>query len=315
MRYRQLGRSGLRVSCVSLGSWLTLGLTVDQSATNRLVARARELGVNLFDTADVYHRGEGEKALGAALAGHRRQQVVIATKCFFPMSDDPNDRGLSRKHVHESIDQSLVRLRTDYVDLYQCHRPDPDVPLEETAMAMDDLIRRGKVLYWGVSMWPAALIERAVRLCQEHGWHAPISNQPVYNLLEREIEAEVLPACEELGVGQIVFSPLAQGVLTGKYRAGRPPAPGTRAADARVNQFIGKWLTPERLASVERFAGIAKELGQPPAVVALAWCLQRGNVASVIAGATSPAQLEQNCLAAELDLDPPAVQRIEAAFA
>jgi aryl-alcohol dehydrogenase-like predicted oxidoreductase len=315
MRYRQLGRSGLRVSCVSLGSWLTLGLTVDQSATNRLVARARELGVNLFDTADVYHRGEGEKALGAALAGQRRQQVVIATKCFFPMSDDPNDRGLSRKHVHESIDQSLVRLRTDYVDLYQCHRPDPDVPLEETAMAMDDLIRRGKVLYWGVSMWPAALIERAVRLCQEHGWHAPISNQPVYNLLEREIEAEVLPACEELGVGQIVFSPLAQGVLTGKYRAGRPPAPGTRAGDARVNQFIGKWLTPERLASVERFAGIAKELGQPPAVVALAWCLQRGNVASVIAGATSPAQLEQNCLAAELDLDPPAVQRIEAVFA
>jgi aryl-alcohol dehydrogenase-like predicted oxidoreductase len=189
------------------------------------------------------------------------------------------------------------------------------VPLEETAMAMDDLIRRGKVLYWGVSMWPAALIERAMRLCQEHGWHAPISNQPVYNLLEREIEAEVLPACEELGVGQIVFSPLAQGVLTGKYRAGRPPAPGTRAADARVNQFIGKWLTPERLASVERFAGIAKELGQPPAVVALAWCLQRGNVASVIAGATSPAQLEQNCLAAELDLDPPAVQRIEAVFA
>ncbi|MCA8958826.1 MAG: aldo/keto reductase, partial [Planctomycetes bacterium] len=188
MLYRTLGDSGLRVSTVSLGSWLTIGNVVGQDATDALVGRALDLGINLLDTADVYNRGEGERALAGALRGRRRQNLVLASKCYFPMSDDVNDRGLSRKHIHESVDQSLARLGTDYLDLYQCHRPDPDVPLRETVMAMDDLIRRGKVLYWGVSEWPADRIVEAVQLARANGWHAPISNQPKYNLFDRGIE-------------------------------------------------------------------------------------------------------------------------------
>ncbi|MCC6670229.1 MAG: aldo/keto reductase family protein [Planctomycetes bacterium] len=311
MKYRTLGRSGLKVSAVSLGSWLTIGNTVDQAGTARLVQQAVELGINLLDTADVYNRGEAEIALGLAIRGLRRQHLVLASKCFFPMSEDPNDRGLSRKHVVESLHASLRRLGTEYLDLYQCHRPDPEVPLAETAMAMDDLIRQGKVLYWGVSRWSGAQIVAAVQLCRAEGWHAPIANQPAYNLLDRGIEDEVLPRCAEAGVGQIVYSPLAQGALTGKYRAGSPPPDDSRAANPRINQFLEAQLTPERLARVARFAELCRRHGLAPAQVALAFCLRRPEVASVIVGASRAEQLVENAAAAELVVPPELLAALE----
>ena len=204
MLYRHLGASGLRVSVVGLGSWLTIGNAIDQQATGKLIAAAFDHGVNLFDTADVYNHGEGERALGLAVRDLPRHRLVLATKCFFPMSDDPNDRGLSRKHVHESLHASLKRLGTDYVDLYQCHRFDPETPVLETARAMHDLIRAGHVLYWGTSQWPADRIAEVVELCRREHLHAPISNQPLYNLFERGIETAVLPTSARCGRGQIV---------------------------------------------------------------------------------------------------------------
>lgn len=302
MRYRRVGRSGLRVSTVGLGSWLTLGHTVSLTASERLVRGAVDLGVNLLDTADVYARGEAEATLGRAIEGLRREHLVLASKCFFPMSEDVNDRGLSRKHVMESLHGSLRRLGTDYLDLYQCHRPDAEVTLEETAMAMDDAIRAGKVLYWGVSCWPAHRIARVAQMCRERGLHPPISNQPPYNLLAREIEREVVPGCAEVGVGQVVYSPLAQGVLTGKYRRGQPPPAGSRATDERANMFLGNYLTEENLEKVETLVEIARRLGRTPGQVALAWCLRLSEVSSVLVGARDLAQLEENVAAADLDL-------------
>ncbi|MEZ5963623.1 MAG: aldo/keto reductase family protein [Planctomycetota bacterium] len=314
MQYRRLGHSGLKVSAVSLGSWLTLGNTVDQATTQRLVAAARELGINLLDTADVYARGEGEAALGRAIAGLRREHLVLASKCHFPMSDDINDRGLSRKHVFESVHASLRRLGVDYLDLYQCHRLDPETPIEETALAMTDLIRQGKVLYWGVSQWPAFAIVQATAFCRAHALPPPISNQPLYNLFDRGLEAEIMPVAAQCGLGQIVFSPLAQGALTGKYASDRTPDPSSRAGNAKVNQFIGRYLTPERLAQAQRLVELAQRHGLRPAPVALAWCLRRPEVASVIVGATNEAQLRDNVGAADLTLPADLVADLEQAF-
>ncbi|MCC6785799.1 MAG: aldo/keto reductase family protein [Planctomycetes bacterium] len=315
MQYRHLGSSGLRVSAVAFGTWLTAGNTLDLAATQRLVASAAELGINFFDTADVYARGAAEEALGAALKGRPRHTLVVATKCFFPMSDDPNDKGLSRKHVVESLHGSLRRLGLDYVDLFQCHRSDPDTPLEETCRAMDDLIRQGKTLYWGVSLWSAEQIERAVQLCRAEGWAPPISNQPCYNLLDRGIEAAVMPRAAALGVGQIVYSPLAQGVLSGKYRRGAAPPPGSRATDERANRFIGRYLgDPGAVDRTERFVRLAAELGLAPSRIALAFCLRRPEVASVIVGATSAAQLEENAAAAALALDAATLRALDEIF-
>ncbi|MBK8977512.1 MAG: aldo/keto reductase family protein [Planctomycetes bacterium] len=297
MEYRRLGDSGLKVSAIGLGSWLTLGNAVDGAETERIVSAAFEAGINLFDTADVYNRGEAERALGRAVGGLPRHRLVLATKCYFPMSDDPNDRGLSRKHVIESAHRSLRRLRTGYLDLYQCHRPDPDVPLAETCAAMDTLIRRGDVLYWGVSAWPGALIEEAVGLCRAHGWFAPISNQPCYNLLDRRIESEVLPASRRVGVGQLAYSPLAQGVLTGKYAAGAAAPAGSRAADPRFGHFVERFLDPALLQRVERFVGLAAARGIAPVGLALAFCLRLPDVASVLVGVRSADQLQQNLAA------------------
>jgi voltage-dependent potassium channel beta subunit len=313
MQYRRLGSSGLKVSAISLGSWLTIGNTVGQRESAALVRAAFEAGINLFDTADVYACGEGERALGEAIAGLRRESLVIASKCFFPMSDEVNDRGLSRKHVFESLHASLRRLRTDYLDLYQCHRPDPETPIAETAMAMDDLIRQGKVLYWGVSLWEPAQIAQAVQLCRAGGLHPPISNQPPYSLLERDIESRVMRTCSELGLSQIVFSPLAQGVLTGKYGRGEPGA-DTRAGDARINQFIGRHLTPANHARVAALVELARRLQARPAQVALAWCLRREEVSSVIIGARTVAQLEENLGALEVELGAGELRELEARF-
>ncbi len=312
--YRNVGRSGLKVSAVGLGSWLTIGNAIDAASTARLVAAAFERGVNLFDTADVYAQGEGEKALGEAIRGLPRHRLVVATKCFFPMSDDPNDRGLSRKHVHESIRASLQRLGTDYVDLYQCHRFDPDVPLLETARAMDDLIRRGLVLYWGTSQWPAERLEEVVATCAAEGLHAPISNQPLYNLFDRGIEKAVLPTSARLGIGQIVFSPLAQGVLTGKYRPGAPLPAESRAADPRSNQFVGRYMSDRHLALVHDLAALAQRHETSAGRLALAFCLRDPRVSSVLVGARDAAQLTENLAAADIVVDAEVLAELDRIF-
>lgn len=302
MNYRRLGRSGLKVSEVALGGWLTHGRTLEDGATTNIVRRAFELGINFFDTADVYHRGEAEKALAKAIQGIRRSDLVIATKCFFPMSDGPNDRGLSRKHITESCHASLRRLMVDYVDLYQFHRFDEETPVEETVMAVNDLIRQGKVLYWGVSEWPAEQIARAVHLSRELGCCPPISNQPQYNIFQRKIEASVLPISEQLGLGQVVFSPLAQGVLTGKYKPGEAPKEGTRAADEDSNKFMESVMTEDRLLQAQELKGLAERHGITPGQLALAWCLRLPGISSVIVGATKVDHIEDNAKASDVEL-------------
>jgi voltage-dependent potassium channel beta subunit len=311
MEHRRLGRSGLRVSEISLGSWLTLGSSVDREGTRELVHRAFDLGIDFFDTADVYANGAGEEALGFALGGIPRPYVVIATKAFFPMSERPNDRGLSRKHLFESVEGSLRRLGTDYLDLHQCHRMDPTTPIEETVCAYEDLIRQGKILYWGVSEWGAAGIVDACRIADRRAAYRPVSNQPQYSILRRQIEAQVLPTCEREGIGQIVFSPLAQGVLTGKYSGGALP-PGTRAADSFRNQFMRAYLEPGTLARVDALRPIAAELGLTLAQLALAWCLRQPGVSSVIVGATRAEQLEDNAKASGVAIPPELAARIDA---
>lgn len=313
MEYRQLGNSGLRVSSISIGSWLTFGSSVEVADTAKLIQQAYDLGVNFFDTADVYAHGKSEEAVGRALRNIPRPYVVLATKCFFPMSQRPNDRGLSRKHVVESVEASLRRLGTDYLDLHQCHRPDPSTPMEETVRAYEDLIRQGKLLYWGVSEWRAAQIVDACRIADRRNAYAPISNQPQYNLVRRGIEREVLPVCEREGLGQVVFSPLAQGVLTGKYTGGRRPA-GSRAADDERNQFMDAYLQPEVLARIDQLAPLAGELGLSVGQLALAWCLRQPGVASAIVGVTRESQLHDNVAAAGVTIPQEILERIEALF-
>ena len=297
MESRRLGRSGLRVSEVVLGSWLTFGSSVEQETTTACVRAALDAGIHTFDTADVYALGKAEEMLGHALEGVPRKDVVLATKVFWPTGKGPNDKGLSRKHVFETIHASLARLKTDYVDVYQCHRFDPDVPLEETVRAMEDLVRAGKILHWGVSVWTGAQIAEAIRIAKAFGGVGPIVNQPEYSLLDRRIEAEVLPVSRREGVSQWVFSPLAQGVLTGKYAGGSRPA-GSRGADAQRNRFMTDRLVPEVLAKVDRFVALAKEAGMTPARLALAWCLSVPGIDAVVVGATRPEQVTENAAAA-----------------
>ncbi|RIK99748.1 MAG: aldo/keto reductase [Proteobacteria bacterium] len=313
MQYRQLGRSGLRVSEISLGSWLTYGATVDASGATAVVRAALELGVNLFDTADVYANGAAEESLRIALEGVPRHTVVVATKAFFPMSDGPNDRGLSRKHLFESVHASLRRLGTDYLDLHQCHRADESVAIDETVRAYEDLIRAGKVLYWGVSEWSHQRIRDAVESADRCGGYRPISSQPQYSMLRRGIERRVLPACEKRGIGQIVWSPLAQGVLTGKYATGVRPA-GTRAAHPFQSRFMEAFLTEDVLARVEQLRPIAADLDLTMSQLALAWCLRQPNVASAIVGATRPDQIQENVKASGVALPPDTIAKIDALF-
>jgi aryl-alcohol dehydrogenase-like predicted oxidoreductase len=313
MEYRRLGDSGLKVSVVALGTWLTFGGRLDQAKATDLVDRALSLGINFFDTADVYERGKGESALGSALAGVPRKDYVLASKVYFPTGPGPNDRGLSRKHIDETVYASLSRLRTEYLDLLQCHRYDEETPLHETVRAMGDLIRQGKVHYWGVSMWTADQVRAAVELAHELGVPAPVSNQPVYNLLRRDIERDVLPRCRELGLGTIPYSPLAQGVLTGKYRGGARPA-GSRAADDRRNQFINNYFDEESDARVERFLALADQAGVKPAQLALRWLLTRPGVTSVIVGATRLDQLEQNAQAVDATIPDDVLAEVDRVF-
>lgn len=315
MNFRRLGRAGIKVSEIGVGGWLTHGRTVDDSGTSSIVHKAFDLGVNFFDTADVYHNGAAELALGKAIKDFRREDLVIATKCFFQMSDRPNDRGLSRKHIFESAHASLKRLGTDYVDLYQCHRYDPECPVDETVRAMDDLIRQGKIFYWGVSEWRAEQIVDAHHLATEMGCIPPSSNQPVYNMLTRGIESAVIPTCEMLGIGQVVFSPLAQGVLTGKYLPDQKPPDGSRGADEKSNMFMGNVLKDEVLEKVRKLKAFAESKGVSLANFALAWCLRQPILSAVIVGATKPEQIEENVRASGLTFEPSVWEEAEALLA
>jgi aryl-alcohol dehydrogenase-like predicted oxidoreductase len=315
VEYRRLGSSGLKLSEIGLGSWLTYGVGVEAEVARQCVAKAYDLGVNFFDTANAYGRGTAEQVLGEALAGYRRDSYVLATKVYYPMDEGPNDGGLSRKHVIEQCHASLGRLQTDYIDLYQCHRYDDDTPLDETLRALDDLVRQGKVLYVGVSEWSAGQIADALGIADDSGLDRIVSNQPEYSLLQRRIEAEIIPLCLREGVGQVVWSPLAQGVLTGKYAPGQAPPPSSRAASGRMGMFIRRWLTDEVLEAVQRLATVAEEVDMTLAQLALAWVLREPAVTSAIIGASRPSQLEENCAASGRQLDPDALAAIEKAVA
>jgi voltage-dependent potassium channel beta subunit len=309
MRYRNLGRWGVKVSAVGLGSWLTYGGTVEADVARACIRRALELGVTFFDTANAYARGESEEVVGSALADVRRDDYVLATKVFFPMGDGPNDRGLSRKHVWEQLHASLRRLGVDHVDLYQCHRYDESTPLEETCRVMDDLVRAGKVLYWGTSEWSADQIAHATSLCRAEGWVPPASNQPQYSLLYRRIERRVLATCRDLGVGNVVWSPLAMGVLTGKYTSTADLPEGSRAA-GEGRGFMEAYLRQETLDAVASLQPLAEELGVSLSQLALAWLLQQDTVASVIVGATKVEHVDDNAAAGDLELSREALERV-----
>lgn len=302
----------MRLSAVGLGSWLTFGGSVDREQSIRIIRTAYEHGVNFFDTANVYHRGVAEQIVGEALRVFPRESYVLATKAFFPMGEGPNDRGLSRKHLMEQCHASLRRLGVDYIDLYQCHRYDPETPLEETLRALDDLVTQGKVLYVGVSQWSALQIAEALHLARRLGLDPIVSNQPLYNLLQREVEDEVMPLCAREGIGLVVFSPLAQGVLTGKYRPGEPPPPGSRAADPQGSVFMGRVYTADALARAQQLARLARDAGLTPAQLAVAWVLRRPEVTSAIVGASRPEQLQETIAAAEVRLEPDLLQKLDA---
>jgi len=310
VEYRKLGRWGTKVSAVGLGSWLTYGGTVEEDTASECIRRAYDLGVNFFDTANGYARGRAEEVVGKALAPTPRESYVLATKVFFPMGDGPNDRGLSRKHIWEQLHASLRRLGVDYVDLYQCHRYDEDTPLEETCRVMADLIGRGEVLYWGVSEWSADQIAHAVALCRAHGWPEPVSNQPQYSALWRCIEQRVLPVSADLGLGQVVWSPLAGGVLTGKYPSVDDVPADSRAAGGG-RQFMGNFFNAETLAAVQELRPLADEAAASLSQLALAWCLREPGVSSVIVGATKTSHVEDNVAAADLRVDPSVFARLD----
>lgn len=301
MNYRRLGHAGMRLSEIGLGTWLTYGGGVGPDAARACIRRSFELGINFFDTADVYNRGRSEEVCGRELKAFRRPDLVIATKCFFPMSDAPNDRGLSRKHVFESVHASLARLQTDYIDLMQCHRFDPDIELFELVRAMDDLIRQGKVLYWGVSEWPAQAIKHAVSLAERLGACPPISNQPEYSYAARRVETNgVQRACQQHGLGMVVWSPLKQGLLTGKYSGGKVPG-DSRAANPAMNQFLAD-VNRAIVDRVDQLRPTAERHGVTLAQLAIAWLLRRDAVASVIIGASRPEQIDENVKAADAQL-------------
>ncbi len=301
MNYRRLGRAGVKVSELSLGTWLTFGHGISDETARAILRRAFELGVNLIDTADVYAKGAAEACLGRELAGYRRQDYVLATKCFHPITTNVNDRGLSRKHIFESVDGCLRRLQTDYLDLMQCHRHDPEVELEEIVRAFDDLIRQGKVLYWGVSEWPAEQINQACDVARQLNAPPPVSNQPEYSLAARRVETNgVQRSCAERGLGMIVWSPLRQGLLTGKYAGQRIPG-DSRAASDKMSGFL-KTIDQRVVEQTERLRPIAQRHACSLAQLAIAWLLTRSALSSVILGATSVKQLEENVAATQVRL-------------
>ncbi|MEO3803312.1 aldo/keto reductase family protein [Nonomuraea sp. B1E8] len=312
MEFRHLGRSGLMVSEISYGNWLTHGSQVEEDAAKQCVQAALDEGITTFDTADVYAATKAEEVLGRALKGVRRESLEIFTKVYWPTGPGRNDRGLSRKHLTESIHASLRRLQTDYVDLYQAHRFDYETPLEETLKTFDDLVRQGKVLYVGVSEWTAEQIAQALKIADEMGFDRIVSNQPQYSMLWRIIESEVVPLSEKEGVGQIVWSPIAQGVLTGKYLPGQQPPEGSRATDSSGgSNMIARWMRDDVLTRVQELRPIAADLGLSMAQLAIAWVLQNPNVSSAIIGASRPEQVRDNVRASGVKLDADVLRRID----
>jgi 1-deoxyxylulose-5-phosphate synthase len=310
MRYRHLGSSDLHVSEISLGSWLTYGGGVERAAAEACVAKAFEVGINFIDTANVYARGGAESFLGEVLAARPRDSYVLATKLYFPMN---GDRGLSREQVHKQIDLSLGRLRTDYIDLYQCHRYDAATPLDETMEALTEVVRAGKARYIGFSEWTAAQIQDALGLVPRV--EKFVSSQPQYSILWRVPEAEVMPLCAANGISQIVWSPLAQGVLTGKYQPGKAPEADTRAASQSMGSFMDRFRDDDVLEAVHRLRPIAEGLGITMAQLALAWVLRGENVASAIVGASRPQQVGDNAAASGIELDDSTLHAIDDAVA
>ena len=309
MQYRRLGNTGMKVSTVSLGAWTTYGGSVqDKGLIKEIVERAVERGVNFFDNADVYATGNAETVMGEVLEDYTRHHLVLSTKVFWPMSEDVNDRGLSRKHITESIDMSLDRMMTDYVDIYFAHRYDPETPMEEIVEAFSDVVRSGKAHYWGTSEWSGAEIAEAYTYAKSNGLVAPVTEQPQYSMLYRErVEEQILPVTEPKGVGLVVWSPLAMGMLTGKYDEGMPE-------DSRFAQnegFAKRFLTDENRHKVKELKSVADELGATRAQLALAWVLRQPGVSSVITGATKVSQVEDNVAAAELELSDAQLTRID----
>ncbi|MHA2295400.1 MAG: aldo/keto reductase family protein [Candidatus Hodarchaeales archaeon] len=307
MKYRNMGKTGLKISEVSLGAWLTYGGSVDDNTASTCVTAAIESGVNFIDIADIYARGKAEEVIGDIISdeNYDRKDLVISSKVFWPMSKNINDKGLSRKHIMESIEVSLERLGTDYLDIYFCHRYDRYTPLEETVEAMSDLVDSGLVHYWGTSVWSAVQLERATWVAKDMGSHPPRVEQPRYNMLDRFIERDVLEVCRHHGIGLVIWSPLAQGLLTGKYADGIPE--GSRAA---TTDWLKREMTPENIEKVRNLTGLAKEKGMSMNQMALAWILRLPEISSVITGATKPDHVNSNIKASEVILDEVTLEKI-----
>ena len=312
MEYRQLGKHGIRVSEICLGSWLTYGGATAEDTAGHCIEQAYDLGINFFDTANVYAEGEAEKIVGNVLRQYPRESYVLATKVYFPMGNGPNDHGLSRKHILDQCDASLKRLGLDYIDLYQAHRYDSTVPLAETLMAFDHLVKQGKILYYGVSQWSAGQLAHATDLTRLANLAPIVSDQPRYNMLDRTIEKEVLPLCRREGIGIINYSPLAQGLLTGKYKPGQSLPQSSRASDPKQNMFLNNGeLDQQQLLKVQRLLPIAEQEGLSLSQLALIWCLRNPEISSVIIGASKPAQVQENANASGKQLSWATIQRIE----
>ncbi|MEQ8671661.1 MAG: aldo/keto reductase [Aggregatilineales bacterium] len=308
MEYRRLGNAGVKVSAISLGAWLTYGSDkVEDDLAEQCIRTAIENGVNFIDVADIYSLGEAEKVVGKVLKDYKRSDLVVSTKAFWPMTDNVNDRGLSRKHIIESVEKSLKRFDMDYLDIFFCHRYDPDSPTEETVRAISDLIQQGKILYWGTSMWSAANIEEAVGIADRVNTYRPVTEQPIYNMLVRDqVEGEVEATCEKYGIGLVVWSPLAGGLLTGKYNDGVPE--GSRGANSN---WLDRGLTDENLAKVKKLGALAGEMGTTTPALALAWAMKNKVVSSVITGASKPHQVEQNLKALDVKITDEINEKIE----
>jgi voltage-dependent potassium channel beta subunit len=314
MEYRQMGKWGVKLSSIGLGSYLTIGFKLDEAASRGVVQAAYEGGVNFFDTANAYNNGEAEKMLGKILREFPRSSYFLITKVFFEMGPGPNDRGLSAKHIFEQCHASLKRLGMDYLDLYMCHRPDPQTPLEETIRAMEDLARQGKILYWGVSEWSADLMSQANVIAKQIGARPIGVNQPRYNLLYRQPENEIFPTTTREGIGNVIFSPLAHGVLTGKYATSEVPA-GTRAADPETNKVMNSmYVSEDTRKRSQELVTIAGKLGVPASRLALAWCLRRPEVTSAIIGATKVEQVKENLRAIELKISDDILGELDRVF-
>ena len=312
MQYRRLGSSGMYVSEISYGNWITHGSQVEEDAAIKCVNAALDSGITTFDTADVYAGTRAEVVLGKALKGVKRESYELFTKVYFPTGPGKNDRGLSRKHIMESVHASLKRLNTDHIDLYQMHRFDYESPLEESLQAFEDLVRQGKVNYIGFSEWNASQISAALKIQKERGWTRFVSSQPQYSMLWRVIEKEVVPLSQKEGIGQIVWSPIAQGVLTGKYLPGKKPPAGSRATDKKSGAgMISRWMRDDVLEAVAGLKPIADSLGITMSQLALAWALSNPNVSSVIMGASKPTQVKENVKASGIKLDAPTLAAID----